>query len=158
MLDINNLLGYQPKTPQISQVVATGGSGAGSASNNRIRRFTTLKESLGAAITYVPDAVNGDSFRINQSGMYSMSWLDVRAAGVLSIGITVNQPDLTIAAGSLTYPIKLLANDITAAQLGCITVSSYLKEGDIVRANDNAQASGTNANDVMFRITQIYRT
>ena len=48
------------------------------------RTFGTVIARMGTAIKYVPDAVNGDSFVINSSGVYAVSYTDGEPTEALS--------------------------------------------------------------------------
>jgi len=156
MLDVNSLLGFQPKTPQVGQVVVTGGVGYGSV-GTAIRTFTTVVESLGSSIVYRKDLIQGDFFEITQSGIYYAQYWDQKNA-TLSLGITANQENLTTGIASLVEPVVLsYINGTTGftVQTSCV---AYLKAGTKVRANSSNAATSTAAADVGFRICLIRAT
>ena len=104
-----------------SEVSVSDTTGYGST-NTKIRRFTNVDLSLGADITYLPDASLGDRFRANKKGRYAITYVDYAAGtGGKAAGISVNTTAPTTNIGSLTYADGLR---------GC----SYATTGDITRA------------------------
>jgi hypothetical protein len=74
-----------------AQEVSVGkGTGYGSV-GIYARTFGTVIVKSGTAIKYVPDAVNGDSFVINASGLYAVSYTDGDTSSD-DIGISLNLP------------------------------------------------------------------
>lgn len=157
MLDINSLLGWQPKTPQVSQVICTAANGYGSA-GTAIRRFANVVQNIGESIVYRSDPVQGDFFQLTQSGIYYAYYSDQKTDGGVNIGITLDQPNLTVAIQSLTQPVVLSYLNIAAGLTAVTSSVFYAKAGSIVRANSGNAANATSAIDVSFRITLIAAT
>src|SRR5712664_2570753 len=56
----------------------------------KVRTWANATSGPGKAITYRPDAVNGDSFHINQSGLYSVTFSSAPGTNNEFSGISVN--------------------------------------------------------------------
>jgi hypothetical protein len=124
-------------------------NGYGSPTGTRIRRFSNVRDYLGSAITYVPSDVNGDSFRINESGTYHVSY-DDDTGTTNFIGLSKNASNLTTAIHLLPSS-EILA---TSANSGStfsenVSWSGYLQAGDVIRA----QTSGGSGNASLARLT-----
>src|SRR5438067_1806241 len=76
-----------------SRIRLTGSTGNGSTATV-IRIFTTIIENIGTDITYATNAVNGDSFTINQDGIYAMTYTDL-FSGAEAMGLSLNASSLT---------------------------------------------------------------
>lgn len=163
MKDINSCLGFQPKTPQRSEVYVTGGSGRGST-NTGVRVFTTLQLKQGNAITYTSSAVDGDSFKINEAGGYSISWSDGGNSGGASTnyvwGITRNAKNSVGDVNNLVYPEVVYHTASLGGpggEQGYVQVNTtlWLEAGDIIRPGVQTSGLSSGATTVTFRITKI---
>lgn len=127
------------------------------STNNKIRRFTTIGKNIGSAITLTQSSTNGDSFTINETGVYSISYTDQFTTGSRAMGISLNSSELTTSIYSITAAnrIAITASDSAANLPGVATVTLNLNAGDVIRAHTNGDASGTNTNYESFRIAKV---
>lgn len=145
---------YFPVPMLRSEVFVNGGNGYGST-NTKIRRFTNSVTNNGSAITYADSAGNGNSFTINEDGIYMMSYVDGHGAN-LDMGISKNSTQLTTNIQSITATDILLKQSAAANFSGSITTATYLRSGDVIRAHTNAPATPfSSAADVSFRIIKV---
>lgn len=152
MLDINSLLGFQGKTAQASQVKVIGGNGHGGV-NTVNRKFTTVVSNIGECITYQIGTANGDTFTINRPGIYGIIYYDVRNAAPAVFGITCNNNDPTTGVSSLTYPAVIAISGSQTSVVGTVQYIGFLKEHDVVTANDQGSCVGTGETQTGFHIT-----
>lgn len=159
MLDVNNLLGFQSKTPQLSEIWLQGCPGFGSA-NSTVARFTTLVTSIGEGITYQPSSVLGDSFVINVAGVFTINFImDMSGtSATTNCAVTKNAPQSQLAGSVASVtPSSILAVTshmaVTAGTYVPCPVTTHLFPGDTIRAMSDA---GTNGSNIMgIRICQI---
>lgn len=114
-----------------SFINASGTTGYGST-RTRIRRFTNVR-SLGNAITYIDDPVNGASFVVNEAGLYDLSFTEQSSSGTPTHNITVNQTNFPTATAA-----EIVASATISTATGTTTASVggyYLNVGDVVRCN-----------------------
>jgi hypothetical protein len=142
-----------------SMVRLQTGNGHGST-NTHIRRFSNLLTNTGDAVTYTDSATDGASFRINETGMYHITYQDSKSTSAANFGITRNcsGSDLTTDIVTLSDPTKVLANGtIPAANVEDLASwSGILNEGDIIRAHTDSSPNGGNIpNMTAFTISKI---
>lgn len=141
------IIGYNARNAKNSMVRLNTGNGLGATSCNKIRRFSTVSDNYGSAITYADCACNGSTFTINEDGMYHITYDDSSTCGKINIGISLN-------ASSLTTSIVSLGCCCGAQRLTQITTpgtnfegttswSGILSKDDIVRAHTCGCADGT---------------
>lgn len=161
-----------PLTPRINEletqmsaentVFVEGGNGYGST-NTAIRRFDTIVEQVGSAVTYTDSATDGASFTINEDGLYAVSYSDYTTNSISCIiGISLNSNQLTTAiqgltSGSRIGMVRTSSSDTGVGGFGhhC-TVLRRFSAGDVIRAvgqgGGQPNTSGVEAN---FRITKV---
>lgn len=137
-----------------SMVRVATDNGYGSASNNKIRRFSTLVNSVGAGITYADSATNGASFTVTQNGVYSMSYVQKYSSDG-EFGISLNASDLTAAIGSLSYAERLAVAHSNANRESCVAVTVRLSAGDVIRPTGDGTAGDAANPPTSFTITQV---
>jgi len=87
---------------RVSEIAVDTGNGCGST-GTFARRFANLDISVGSNITYVQSAVNGDSFVINRTAVYSISDTDYSTnRDTFSISL-IQTPQLRLQA----YPLPI---------------------------------------------------
>lgn len=137
-----------------SEVYLTTGNGHGSTNTN-IRRFSTIDTNLGSAITITQSSTNGDSFTINEDGIYSVIYGDSKAAGSSAFGITKNSSQLTTSITSVTASTRIAFSDgFTDGTTNAVFVGR-LNAGDVIRAHTDAQPDQTLVRKTFIRITKI---
>ena len=127
-------------------VIVNTGNGHGST-NTKIRRFTTTLGSVGTAITYAGSATLGDSFTINESGLYAITYSDSDAAGCY-IGLSLNSTALSDDIYYFLNDAFCLARAgfpvVGANAIGCVSVVTRISAGGVVRPhNGTATPTGT---------------
>jgi len=112
----------------------------------KIRRWTNVS-SVGSAITYTASAVNGDSFTINEDGLYSMVWYDNYSGGGPIFGFSVNSNQLSTNYASITAAHRTIAARVAfSGSDGAATLPTWkLVVGDVVRCHDDGTFDSTNA-------------
>jgi hypothetical protein len=140
------------KSPE-SMVFVTGGSGHGST-NSKIRRFTTLVESIGGDIIYIDSAVEGAVFKIMSDGVYAISYTDRVSAGVNYFGISKDSTQLTTSIQSIENKNRLKAAITAGNETDCNT-TSFFRAGSTIRFHTDGGIDGSTDIQVTARITKI---
>lgn len=127
-------------------VEVSGGTGMGTV-NTLIRRFATVVQNNGTAITYADSSTLGGSFTINEDGWYMMDLQDTMPSTSTAMGgISVNTTQPTVAINGLTnkdeiVAYSLVANTTTNAVTGgSVQAIRYFYSGDVVRAHYSLSA------------------
>lgn len=136
------------------------GIGYGSAPNNKIKRFSTVKLNVGDAITYADNAVNGPTFTVNSGGLYEIQCCDryKTASNDCFYGISLNSSALTTNIQSDTGGRVIMAysKDNNYVPISC---TIKLVAGDVVRMHNGQGASfmpnGDGQDDSFFRIRKV---
>ncbi len=138
----------------ISEVFVHTGNGHGST-DTAIRRLTTKSTDTGAAITHATSAGNGDTFTINEAGLYAIDYCDIASAAAV-IGITLNSAVLTTNIGTVTIAqgkLTLSTGSGSSVAAHCSTVLR-LANTDVIRPHTNKISDDTTDN-VIFHIVKI---
>jgi hypothetical protein len=136
-------------------VIASGSSGHGSTST-KIRRFTTASV-FGGAITHASSAALGDTFTINEDGVYGISYSDNANIAGAWLGISKNSVTLTTSVFSLSPGTEqLAATSFSDADFGeTVAVAVSLEAGDVIRAHTNGFTFGLVTPVCYFSIAKI---
>ncbi len=131
------------------------GSSAYGSTNDKIPIFSTVGKNIGTAITRATSATLGDSFTINEDGVYGIHVSYNYSASDGVRGISLNSTQLTTAIASITITDYLAGNyDGTNGAQTSVSVQTVLKAGDVVRAHMNGTATGSSDLN-MFRIVKL---
>lgn len=127
-------------SPGISQVTVNTPSGHGSG-NTAIRKFSNVVTNTGSDITYTSDATNGDSFTVNTTGIYSITYQDGGTTLGNFYGISVNSNQLSTSIDAIT--VTNFVTDIANVGVGdaYAVPLAYTKQfaaGDVLRAHTDA--------------------
>ena len=143
-----------PTTPR-SEITVDSGNGYGST-NTKVRRWSNIRQNIGANITYADSATLGGSFTINTQGVYAISYNDRDSSGDSIIGIVVNGSAATTNMNSVTYAQGARAQiDTGGANLaGAVSWTGVLNVNDVVWAQTDGGANSTTSQS-MFTITQV---
>lgn len=146
--------GFRNKKEE-SGVFITGANGHGTTNTN-IRYFNgTIRRNVGKAISYVTNSAAGDSFLINEEGIYSIDYGDRSTAGAATYGISVNSTELTTTITGIAAADRLTWTNTQAANHFVPVSATYrLLPGDTVRAHTNAAPNET-TDLVYFRVTKL---
>ena len=126
----------------LSNVVSVSGGSSFGSTNTKIRRFTTVDQNIGTAITYASSATLGDSFTINQPGWYMMDLQDFASSASSVMGgmsLNTTEPTVTIngqADKSQIITFAAVSNSTTTVfSGGSAQAVRYLIIGDVVRVH-----------------------
>lgn len=142
-------------SPVKSMIHVETPNGFGST-NTAIRIFTNVIDNIGTAITRATSAADGDSYTINEDGVYSVSYTDRRSSATSFFGISKNSNQLTTAFESITSAHKLIGTDAGASVFANTGCSVFLSRGDVIRPHGNLNQDAADAN-ARFIITQVSR-
>ena len=135
------------------EVSVAKGTGYGSV-GIYARTFGTVIVKSGTAITYVPSTVNGDSFIINVSGLYAVSYTDGNIT-TDDIGISLNLAPTTNFSTGWGTARELCAFEVSNTGESC-SATVHLSKGDVLRAHRTFGGSGEDLQTVSrFIIVQI---
>lgn len=136
-----------------SQVRSDTGNGHGST-NTRVRRFTN-NTTTGSAITVTSNATVGNTYTINEAGIYAISYSDY-SSNNSNFGIGINASGTTNVeslAAANRLAIQFAANTSTR---GNVSGTVRLAVNDVITPQDDSNVNGTD-NTVQFTITQVAR-
>jgi hypothetical protein len=141
--------------PVRSSVRVRGGNGQGSTAT-KIRRFTTLVESVGSAITYADSATDGGSFTINEDGVYSIFYTDISSSAG-NLGVSKNASSLTTNIDSLANAEALSITRANTADVSFTMGGAFpLRAGDVIRAHKGSgNTEDTYGYSPIFTITKV---
>lgn len=143
-------------TSSYVRVSSRGATGSRGSTNTTVRIFPTIEENAGAAITYATSATLGDSFTINETGEYSIIYMDTINIASSFLAITKNGTELTTAAESLSTTATTMISYCNSGVNGEATCSAsvHLTAGDVIRAQ--CQTSMVNSGGTRSQF-QIYK-
>lgn len=139
-----------------SEVCVDTGNGFGST-NTFIRRFSNTRKNIGSSITYADSATLGGSFTINQTGIYSVMYMDYNTTTNVALAVTVNPSSFTGGGNGLTYAQGRRAYNISigANLSGECCWTGNLSSGDVVYAQPNLTTNMAADGFVIFSIVQV---
>jgi hypothetical protein len=146
------IFGVSTTAPR-SELIVNQGSGHGST-NTTIRRFSNVVKNSGAGITYASSATLGDTFTINEAGVYSISYTDQNSAASTCFGISVNSTQLTTSITGINASNQVMGTCASSGTESNVSATLALNAGDIIRAHTNGSPDMTAA-DNKFRITKV---
>ena len=118
------------------------------------RTFGTVIVNSGTAITYIPDAVNGDSFVINAAGTYAVSYTD-GDINTDDVGISLNLPSTTNFSASWGTAQELCEFELSDTGASC-SATVKLAKGDVLRAHSTFGGPPPNSQPVArFIVTKV---
>lgn len=157
-------ISVNPSNRQIhlrSQVRVHTSNGRGST-NTVIRRFTTVVDNYGTAITYADSATLGATFTLNEDGVYAINhFMDVAASGSIALaGISLNSSQLTTTINTITTADVLAIGEIEVAaqtdpSIAAASWTGFLRAGDIIRAHGNTSNDPASASKCQFTICKV---
>jgi len=115
-----------------SMVRVTVGNGQGIV-NTAVRRFVNVIDNFGGDITYISSANDGDSFQINKTGFYTVSYTEEASSGGVA-GITkgtTSAPDSIVTSSERLTQESM---DVTDGDYVSTSWSGILNKDDIIRA------------------------
>lgn len=143
-------------SPQAQSEVRLQGNAGYGSTNTRIVRFTNTERNVGSAITYATSSTLGDTFTINESGLYSIYFSHGDTVATYQIGISRNSSQLSTDIQLITANDILAASGRVAGYVGIASTTVYLTAGDIIRAHTENQLNGTTSSAVVkFQIAKV---
>lgn len=129
------------------------------STNTKVRTFSSVT-TVGSAITHTADTTNGDTFTINEDGLYAIDYVDGNTAAACQMGVTLNEAGGTLSSDIFTAIATKITStrEATAAanSVGYCGRTMNLSATDVLRFRDNGGNDDTGNNGRM-RITQILR-
>ncbi|MBS0424617.1 MAG: hypothetical protein JSR71_09400 [Proteobacteria bacterium] len=132
------------------------GNGHGST-NTKWRRFQTIKESIGVAVTYADSASNGASFTINEDGLYEIYYYDCNTSTRAFFGITVNNSQGTTSISSVTGNDRVLygSSSTVGGVTSPITRIVKLLANDVFYAHTDGSTNASNQESCYLSVRKI---
>lgn len=136
-----------------SSVRVDTANGYGST-GTRIRRFSNVRDNIGSDIEYVPSAVNGDTWLIKTTGLYTISYSDSFTGqnyfGIIKNPVPTVDPQSQSLGNILQLSVTSLANYEESA-----SCQVYLQEGDVVAAMASGGTAVGSTNRSSFTISKV---
>ncbi len=134
----------------------TSAAGYGST-NTKIRVFLNVQKKIGDGVTVTTTPALGTSIRINEAGLYSISYLN-RTDSANTNGLSLNSNLLTtaisvIAGASALNTLAMTVNQ--ANNFANCEVTHYFNVGDTIRPHDDASGNTVNDERIQFRISKV---
>ncbi len=144
-------------TPGVSQVTVTTPSGHGSG-NTCIRKFSVVGTNTGSDITYTSNATNGDTFTINTTGLYSITYVDGASTLGNYYGISVNSNQLSTSIDTITtanFVMDIANVGVGDAYAVPLSITKQFTANDVIRAHTGG--AGINGTDkrLQFNIVRV---
>lgn len=139
----------QDSSTRVHTYVGYGSSGT------KAMRYSITERNLGSSVTYIQSTVDGDSFTINETGLYHMqaTHASSNAAGI--IGIIKNSSDRTAFPYNLPVSERLvMAETESSGYRITASTTEWLVKGDVI----NVQADGagpTLSTQEVFTISKV---
>lgn len=142
-----------------AEVFYTGGNGEGS-SQTAVRRFTNARITNGGTdISVTQSSVNGDTFTLNNAGIYAATYCDETTSApgqqmcLLVNPVGNNSCDTSADANTLAYQYS----STTVGNGLCVSITHKFAAGDKVEARGapSGQFTGTQSNLINMRIVKI---
>lgn len=137
----------------LTRIRDEGASGHGST-NTKIRRIETSVLNTGNAVTRAISATLGNSYTINQTGVYQITYSDRNSASSLLIGLSNTSAQLTTGINLITNTTRLAYVASTAAIGGSVSTTRLFSSGTIIRPHTDGNPD-TNGVDCCFEINKI---
>lgn len=151
MLDINNTLGWNLKSPQRS-ILRLQGSNASTPATTRY--YTNIVQQIGNSLQYVRDQVRGDTITVIGDGLYFISLSDTFSAPAYA-GVSVNGDPYVDITSLPQANILCSAYHPNANVNAPMSVLAVLKNGDVIRSSCTANAPGGNIFQQTFLIVKV---
>lgn len=129
------------------------GLGEGSV-NTRIRRFSTIGDSAGTAITYADSTTLGASFTINENGLYTIAYSELNTS-TLQFGVSRNSAELTTDITLIDVDDRLGMTTIgTPSATTSMSFTVPLVKGDVLRPHVRGTSFGDGNSHVQLTVTK----
>lgn len=125
-----------------SELHLSGGNGHGS-SNTKVRRWTNVDVQIGRDFTYADSATLGAQITINNSGLYFLTWCDLRSGGGTTYGFSRNSGAGTTDLFSVTRANIIVLYSGPNTVRGLASIVAYLNAGDLVWCHSDGSPDET---------------
>jgi len=123
------------------------------STNTVIRRYNTILDNIGSAVTYADSATDGASFTINETGFYVVNNNDNTTGGG-QIGISRNSGSLTTNIAAVSGAERLATGfSNTNGDDKVVSWAGILYAGDVIRPHGDGAGGGAGTRS-MFSITK----
>ena len=138
-----------------SEITLEGGAGNGST-NTQVRRFQSVRSSVGSDLTYTADAALGDTITVNKDGTYSITYFDYNTTAGAGAGVTLNDSGGNTNINS-EYPKAIINFSLVSAYaINGNSVVRFLYQGDVLRCRNVGNAvDGVDPAATIFSVTKI---
>jgi hypothetical protein len=153
-LDSNSATGYFSIAylgAASSYVYLENGNGHGST-NTLIRRFSNIREDVGAGLSITQSATDGDYVQIDEAGLYFACGTDQFVAGGVRSSLTVNDSALSTNSDALLYSQgkRTNRNVATVGSTANMCFVANLSVNDKIRMHDGAVRPGDSTDSFSF--------
>lgn len=142
-----------------SEVWLTNGVGHGSAANNKIRVYTTVRSYFGDSLRLIQNLVDGDSILVVKPGVYAMTAMDVISAGDVRVGISRNATpaEMATSIAGVDAPACLIqaASSAASYEISVHVAGTWCNAGDILRCHTAGANNGVTSNNSSFRVCKV---
>jgi hypothetical protein len=130
-------------------------NGYGSTAN-KIRRFSNVRDNIGADIEYLDSAADGARFVVKSAGVYNISYTE-QASSAAFFGLSKNSSQLTTSIISITTADRLAigTTDSISGYPETIAWQGYLQAGDVVRAHTEGALGPAGPERTQFTISKV---
>ncbi len=136
------------------EVIVYGGDGHGTI-NTKARRHSNVARNVGTSISYVDSPTLGESFTINDAGMYTITCNDTKSGAVSHFGVSLNSTELTTSITSITETDLVLIGVSDAAGRGqMVSTQIFLNVGDVIVKHTDGTCDGTTWIGSFFAISR----
>ncbi len=150
----SSAIAYNPRTAVDSMVRLHTGNGYGST-NVVIRRFSTVVDNFGSAITYTDSASDGASFTVNEDGIYFIQNTNNQSSAA-NVGLSLNSTQLGTAIQSITAADRLAVDYAGGATVTAQAVwIGYLNKYDVVRPHNEGGFESADPARVSFTMAKL---
>lgn len=136
-----------------SMVIVNTFNGYGST-GTRVAVYTNLETNIGTDITYTPDAVNGDKFTINTTGVYCVSICGQVTSANSNAGVSKNAGSTSTDLISLPLNEILMAQALPAGEETEFSTTQIFAANDVLRFQGDGQTLNPSS-FTRFRITKV---
>lgn len=130
-------------------------SNGNGSTNTCIQRYSTTAVNVGTAITLTQSATLGDSFTINQTGLYFIL-TTIAASGASNwFGASLNTTSPTNGVNGIPFSERLLCSQFASSDAETASGVFYLTAGDVVRAHTSGSTVSLANDTCVFTIRKV---
>lgn len=147
----------QQNKPLVQSTITVTNGNTMANPDNRIRRFTTVAEEVGDAISYNDSTANGAVFTINQRGLYFANYVDRPTTDADTFGISIDSTANNITIDStaiLTPSTRLTFTFASTNEYQTVSYIFWAEPGQTIRPHVGTGPFAT-VDGVAFNITRV---